>query len=272
MQSLRASLKELQKDIVRKLSTPLMKYFMQLYAEARDEVLQGKTDWEGDFADLRWYQEKLRGIPKWNVDQIKTETAKVIGDVGQWPASDVMTTILYVRTMIIASIRPADMKDDVYIPIPSLETYIHTVMRIIAKNLFGNPSIVRKFPDDDEDIVTRNHEKIQNFVENAVIGAIIDLTPTGDIVKKYGLMRNVKQEATESRAMDESEKYGFEHTDGDAADDSYYEDEDEDDLTDSSISSATTEDDQEVPPLSTPERKETINIDKQPRRRHHHKK
>ena len=214
MQSLKASLTELQKDIVRKLTTPVLKYFMQLYHEAREQVLKGETDWEGDFADLRWYQEKLRGIPKWNVDQIKEETNKIIGDLGSWPASDVMTTIMYIRAMIVASIRPAEMKEEVYIPIPSFQTYLHTVMRIVAKYLFSNPGIVRKFPDDDEETLSRNHEKLEQTIQSAIRDAVVDLTPTAEIVQKYGFLRTMKQSArvneTESRDMDESEKYGFE--------------------------------------------------------------
>lgn len=297
MQSLLASLTELQKDIVRKLTTPILKYFMQLYGEARDEVLKGDTDWEGDFADLRWYQEKLRGIPKWNVDQIKDETNKIISDLGNWPASDVMTTIMYLRAMIVASIRPAEMKEEVYIPIPSFQTYLHTVMRIVAKYLFSNPGIVRKFPDDDEETLSRNHEKLEQTIERAITGAIVDLTPTAEIVQKYGLLRTVKQAArvtdTESRDMDESEKYGFEQSttldedydddDESATDDDFesdysdvLEDDDNDSLTEESDNDTEQKTEQKQPVKQKhrqpqPQGRRHHHDIPTPKRRHHHK-
>lgn len=212
MHTLRATLKELQKDVIRKLTTPLFKYFMNLYKQARDEVVAGTAPWTGEFGDLRWYQEKLSAIPKWNTEQIKIETHKIMNDLPEWPASDIVATVFYIKAMILASIRPSDMKDDVYIPIASIETYIHTCMRIIAKHLFGHPSIVRKFPDDDEDFIAQNLEKLNSYIESGIRDAITDLTPTAEIVQKYvkQVLQNVRRENTQPREMDESEKYGFE--------------------------------------------------------------
>lgn len=248
MHTLRAAMKELLMDVVRKLSTPLFKYFVSLYRTCADEVINGTAPWEGDFADLRWYQDKLKAIPTWNMDTIKKETRKILTDVGDWPASDIIGTVLYIKAMILASIRPIDMKDDVFIPIASIETYLHTCMRIVAKKLFAHPSVVRKFPDDDEELINRNSDRIIEYITFAINSAIIDLTPTAEIVQKYvrQVLSNVQRKTeTGPRAMDESEKYGFEET--------LDEDHDTSDVEYSEYSTAGSESEHDVEP--EPERK-----------------
>ena len=210
MHTLKASLKELEKDVLRKLAAPMLKYFMDMYKAAMDDVENGKSEWEGGFADLRQFQENLRKIPNWNVEQIKAETGKVLAGVGSWPASDIVATILYIRAMILASIRPADMKDDLYIPIKSIETYLHIALTTMARALFRQPSIVRRFSDDDEDMAARNNDRIHEFAQQAITTALTDCVPTAAIVEKYckGVITGARRESSAS-VMSESDKYGF---------------------------------------------------------------
>lgn len=210
MHTLRASLKELQRDMQRKLSTPLFMYFTNLYKECFEGVQAGSAPWHGEWADLRWYQDKLRAIPGWNADQIKQETHKILKDIPDWPASDVVGTVMYLKAMILASIRPSDIKDDIFIPIASIETYLHTCMRIIAKKLFAHPSLLRRFPDDDEETIDTNTDRIYSDISSAIDNAVTDLVPTAEIVQKYlaRVIQNVKRDSR-PRPIDEAEKYAF---------------------------------------------------------------
>lgn len=239
MNALQASLVELRVDVIRKLSTPFFKYFMTLYQTACTAVKDGTSQWMGKVADLREYQDMLKAMPQWNTEQIKTETHKILADLPDWPASDIVATIFYIKSMIIASIRPPDMTDVVYVPIASIESYLHACMRNIAKQLFRWPSIMRRSPMEEDRAVAKKTRQIYDFIEKAIKDGITDMTPTSEIVQKYlkQILGNVKHDEIKAREMDESEKYGFaepipdeeEEEDDDEEEDEYT---DEDDLTD----------------------------------------
>lgn len=207
----RAAIKELQRDLVQKLRPGLFKYFTDLYEFCKSEVVADRAPWVGPYADLKFFQDKLKEIPQWNNEVIRIETAKVLEPLPKkWPADDIIWTILYLKSMVISSLRPADVKEDVYIPLASVETFLHTAMRTIARSLFSYPSLVRRYSDDDEHTYNESLIRLQKIVQSAIMDAITDLTPTAEIVSKYAkqCLQSAQRE-TEPRPVDDSEKYGF---------------------------------------------------------------
>jgi hypothetical protein len=210
MQTLRASLKELEKTIVRQLSTPLYIYFTQLYDAAREEVKAGKTQCQGRYADLRWFQEKLREIPKYNTDQIAAATKKVLDYRPSVKFNEILKTVFYLKSMILASIRP-DTNEEVFVGIPTTETYMHRVLSIVAERIFAYPSLMRRYKDDSEETVVANREHLNAYIVEGIVNAIIDLVPTGEIINKY-VSRAMDKIKTEDKReiVDDMQRYGFE--------------------------------------------------------------
>lgn len=235
IQTLRVSLKEYEKNIVRQLTNPIYVYFVDLYKKCKDDARDSKNGYEGKYADLRCYQERLKGIPKWNTDQIKEETTKIINMRPHWQFSEILKTVFYIKSMILASIRPNDMQDEVYIGIPTPEAYLHRVLTIVAERIFAYPSLMRRRSDDDEETVAAQREQISTYITDGIINAIIDLVPTDEIVNKYvsRALQTIKSQ-DRKEVVDDMQKYGFEEHPAEdysdvTEDDDYEDDEDVED-------------------------------------------
>lgn len=215
-QTIQVYVDKLVKQLRLKLTRPLYRYFTNLYRECVDEVANNPHMYIGGQVDLKLFQTKLRDIRKWNVDVIKAETAKICADItpADWPVAKTIHLILYNESAILLCMRPSDLKDNFFLPLPTVETFVHHCMCAIAKFLFGSPQLVKRYDDDDETTIIRNAKTIRSAVKDSIDETIYELTPSGSIVEKYAdrVLNNVERETNTRRPPGDTEtddKYGF---------------------------------------------------------------
>lgn len=226
------NLSQLQEVAFRKLIPAFAGYILSVFSECREAVLSGEAPYDGPYGDLMCMQYRLREIRELNAQQIVAETEKIVNRIQEknWPLSDVIATILYIKSMILSSIREPTMNEPIFVPIPSVETFVHTCLCILARKVFDYPSMVKRFPDDDEQTVYKNRRLLRKCVRESIEDAFTDLTPSTEIVNKYmkHVLQNVHQES-EARVIKETDKYGFQDADAEHDDDD--QDYDDDDLS-----------------------------------------
>jgi hypothetical protein len=247
MTTLKESMKEYTRNLKRHLSEAVYIYMTRLYVRCVKDVKEKKAEFQGPYADLKWFQVQLKDMLKWNEEQIKEATREILDLKKGWRFPQILKTVFHIKSMIQASIRPADMNEDVFVGIPAPTTFIHRVLVLTARDLFADPTVMRCTQKDDAETVMMNRDRVYRYIAEAISNAIIDLTPTDDIIDRYVsvLLQSMKNDTGASEATstapsvdigearkkkeadDDLVKYGFEARVDDIDDDDEEEDEEE---------------------------------------------
>jgi hypothetical protein len=88
--------------------------------------------------------------------------------------------------MIMASVRPASRSnEEVQVAVPTVSSYLHKVMSLVARQLFAYPSLIRKPHTETEADASTKAVQIKAIIMDAVQGAVTDLTPHDTIMDNY---------------------------------------------------------------------------------------
>ena len=211
--TLLASLKEYTRNLRRHMTEAVYIYMTKLYVQAVKDVKDKKAAYEGPYADLKWFQVKLRDILKWNDDQVKEAAEDVLSHKKGWRFQQVLKSIFHIKSMVQASIRPVDMTDSVFVGIPSPEAFIHRVLILVAQMLFAYPSLMRVTRHDDEEDVVMNRERVYRYIHESIDNALTDLMPTDQIMDMYvsrALQAVKNTEPRKAAVTEDLSRYGFE--------------------------------------------------------------
>ena len=179
------TINEFEKHLEGRLSEPIQDWLKKLWANAQD-IVAAQPEMTANFgkvADLRQLQELLREIPKYNKDRIEEATESILAKCPDLKLSQLLKVLFFSKSTILASMRNSN--EDLHLNIPSHHDYLHRVLRIIAKRLFDQPSILKLSDDDDESAVSNKKDKLHQIVCEALQSAITDLLPASDIVDKH---------------------------------------------------------------------------------------
>lgn len=176
---LSASMAEHQQQIHRNLVGPIQKFFLAVYEDAKKLSVEQKQ------SDLRVFQEKLRGIQKWN----QRTTEKVVELIQSWIPNKkfnlgkILKTLVVGKTMLLVSV--ADPHDPnsgkVRVDVPNVEQYVQNVLVLTAEQLYSFPSLIKVDRHDNEQEYDLKTHKLRQIIHSAVDNAILDLLPSESV-------------------------------------------------------------------------------------------
>lgn len=179
--SLDVSIRKFEEHLTHSLAPAIVKFFVNLF----DSVSQDPKK-KGD--NLIKFQVALREIEKYSRDRV----SQAATDVSSWlsPKFDLASTLRVIflcRTQIIASLRPQHRAtQQLQIPIPSVDTFIHKVLSLSARSIFISPSLFDKSPDTNkEDVRLEKFNRTRSIIFGAINDSIVALTPHHEVIATY---------------------------------------------------------------------------------------
>jgi hypothetical protein len=182
-QGIKIATKEYETILYTDLEYPLMKYLVYKFNEGSQH-----KEWKKKGDELKIFQEEMKAIPKYNKDQIKKAKEEILKyHEAELDLEEILKIIFKNNAMILASQRPLNKANQPFnVPIPSLDTFFHTILTKIAQPLFYYPSILNKSPaDNTESERLEKLKKLQKIVKDGFDAAIIQLKPTKEIIDRY---------------------------------------------------------------------------------------
>lgn len=173
---LSASVNEHQHQLKWHMHRPLVQFFRKLYSEAVE-----KADQEQDkkpSADLLMFQVQLKLIPKWNQKTLET----IVDLIVKWrrnkhfQINQSIKTVVVGRTMLMVAMGNAnsEVDDRIRVDIPDHYSFLHSVLSLVAYDLYTYPSLMRINKRETEVDIQQKQDRVQKIIDEAIENAIID--------------------------------------------------------------------------------------------------
>jgi hypothetical protein len=132
---------------------------------------------------LKEFQQILRQIPKWNVEQIDELYDNVTSHEGCDILDDLIKAVFLVNIKILSSVSTNINTKRVKIEIPSTKRFVHKCMVEAARQIYLDPFL---FTRDISAIErNRNAKEVNSIVNGAIEEAISLLLPIKDVLRQY---------------------------------------------------------------------------------------
>ena len=192
---------EYTKQLVNILKQNMYMGVKNILQEAKNECALNKDQ----DSTMKYFQDLLSQIPKWNQDIINKESARIIEESGCDWLDDLITAVFVSHTRIITSINFAKNKKKINLKIPKIEHFIHQCYVEIARSFWKNPYMF------DDQIYKydyqRNRRDCEVIIEQCITETVRKQLPVKDILKEYLIPEEDKEEEKQlNETKDENEK------------------------------------------------------------------
>ena len=192
---------EYTKQLVNILKQNMYMGVKNILQEAKNECALNKDQ----DSTMKYFQDLLSQIPKWNQDIINKESARIIEESGCDWLDDLITAVFVSHTRILTSINFAKNKKKINLKIPKIEHFIHQCYVEIARSFWKNPYMF------DDQIYKydyqRNRRDCEVIIEQCITETVRKQLPVKDILKEYLIPEEDKEEEKQlNETKDDKEK------------------------------------------------------------------
>jgi hypothetical protein len=192
---------EYTKQLVNILKQNMYMGVKNILQEAKNECALNKDQ----DSTMKYFQDLLSQIPKWNQDIINKESVRIIEESGCDWLDDLITAVFVSHTRILTSINFSKNKKKINLKIPKIEHFIHQCYIEIARSFWKNPYMF------DDQIYKydyqRNRRDCEVIIEQCITETVRKQLPVKDILKEYLIPEEDKEEEKQlNETKDENEK------------------------------------------------------------------
>ena len=177
--SLKESRNEWCIQLIQKLSPAIVAGLATIFTESFK--LCTSTNEQSKY--LMTFQNFLARIPKWNTTIVEKETALIIESSGCAYLGDLLTCVHIIILKALTCVRVGIKQKKIYIDIPPLHKYIHSVYILVARKIYTN---IYLYEQNLSPLQTQQHNyKIEQIINECILNAVRESIPVASILRSY---------------------------------------------------------------------------------------
>jgi len=190
--NLTSAIKEHEVLLCRRVVEPIYAYFINLYDKSRKQAkIELSDSMDQVDLDLIILQDNIMPMKQWNTVQIN-EIVENINSVlpKRFSLEKTLKMLFAAKSMLYSSLGDTS-NEYIQVQIPTIDEYVYRVLLLVAKFVFGHPSILRRSSREKDSSTIKRERVLRRHIKESIIDAITDLLPVDSLMDTY-LSKTIK--------------------------------------------------------------------------------